>query len=183
MPVFPKLLDVDETTGRGAVTFQILPDRPPLTAPPVGCRLPGAAQLADQTDRATLFDSFDVKSCPLALARLSSGSYGMTIGPPPASCNGRYAMFRHDHTIRRTGVSYLYRAGTVRAAADQERTNAGLAAARVRAWLGGQRPIPVDDPRVQMAKRMHAHKSIPVSEVCRTLRISRPTLSRYLAMA
>ena len=90
MPVFPKLLDVDETTGRGAVTFQILPDRPPLTAPPAGCRLPGAAQLADQTHRATLFDSFDAKSCVLALARLSPGSYGMTIGPPPAQCNRRY---------------------------------------------------------------------------------------------
>jgi predicted DNA-binding transcriptional regulator AlpA len=29
---------------------------------------------------------------------------------------------------------------------------------------------------------MHADKSISVTDICRTLRISRPTLYRYLAM-
>ena len=64
----------------------------------------------------------------------------------------------------------------------QERTRAGLTAARARGRLGGRRPIPVADPRVQTAKKMHADKSMPVADICKTLRISRPTLYRYLAM-
>ena len=63
----------------------------------------------------------------------------------------------------------------------QERTRAGLEAARARGRLGGRKPIAVDDPRVQMAKKMHADKSIPLPDICQTLRISRPTLYRYLA--
>ena len=63
----------------------------------------------------------------------------------------------------------------------QERTKAGLSAARARGRLGGRRPITRDDPRVQMAKRMHADKTLTVADICRTLRISRPTLYRYLA--
>lgn len=35
----------------------------------------------------------------------------------------------------------------------QERTRAGLSEARARGRLGGRRPIPVDDPRVLMAKK------------------------------
>ena len=35
----------------------------------------------------------------------------------------------------------------------QERTNAGLKAARARGRLGGRRPIPANDPRVQTARR------------------------------
>jgi len=31
-------------------------------------------------------------------------------------------------------------------------------------------------------KQMHAKKSMPIADICRTLRISRPTLYRYLAM-
>ena len=65
----------------------------------------------------------------------------------------------------------------------QERTRAGLAAARSRGRNGGRRPLPVTDPRVQTAKRMHANRNMPVVDICRTLRISRPTLYRYLAMA
>jgi DNA invertase Pin-like site-specific DNA recombinase len=63
----------------------------------------------------------------------------------------------------------------------QERTKAGLSAARARGRLGGRRPIAADDPRIQMAKKMHADKRIAVAEICQTLRISRPTLYRYLA--
>ena len=64
----------------------------------------------------------------------------------------------------------------------QERTNAGLAAARARGRMGGRKPMPVDDPRVQMAKKMHNDRTMPVVDICKTLRISRPTLYRYLAM-
>jgi DNA invertase Pin-like site-specific DNA recombinase len=64
----------------------------------------------------------------------------------------------------------------------QERTNAGLAAARARGRKGGRKPMPLDDPRVRMAKKMHSDRSMPVMDICRTLRISRPTLYRYLAL-
>jgi len=64
----------------------------------------------------------------------------------------------------------------------RERTKAGLTAARGRGRKGGRPAIPVDDPRVQTAKRMHADKSMPVAAICRTLRISRPTLYRYLGL-
>lgn len=65
----------------------------------------------------------------------------------------------------------------------QERTRAGLLAARARGRLGGRKPIPFDDPKVRTAKRMHEDKSMKVEEICRTLRISRPTLYRYLNLS
>lgn len=64
----------------------------------------------------------------------------------------------------------------------QERTNAGLAAARARGRKGGRRPIRLDDPRVQTAKKLHSDRNIAVQDICKTLRISRPTLYRYAAM-
>jgi DNA invertase Pin-like site-specific DNA recombinase len=64
----------------------------------------------------------------------------------------------------------------------QERTRAGLSAARARGRLGGRKPMATDDPRVLMAKKMHADKTIAVSDICKTLKISRPTLYRYLQM-
>lgn len=63
----------------------------------------------------------------------------------------------------------------------QERTKAGLSAARARGRLGGRRPIPKDDPRVQTARTLHADRNMPVGDICRTLKISRATLYRYLA--
>jgi len=65
----------------------------------------------------------------------------------------------------------------------QERTHAGLSAARARGKLGGRKPILSSDPRVKTAKRMHEDKSIKIEEICKMLRISRPTLYRYLALA
>src|SRR5512136_1817425 len=38
----------------------------------------------------------------------------------------------------------------------QERTRAGLEAARARGRLGGRKPMPVDDPRVQTARTLRA---------------------------
>lgn len=64
----------------------------------------------------------------------------------------------------------------------QERTRAGLESARARGRLGGRKPMPLNDPRVQTAKRLHSDKSIPVPDICTTLRISRATLYRYVGM-
>lgn len=64
----------------------------------------------------------------------------------------------------------------------QERTRAGLNAARARGRLGGRKPISVADPRVQTAKTLHSDRKMPVMDICRTLQVSRPTLYRWLAL-
>ena len=62
----------------------------------------------------------------------------------------------------------------------QERTQAGLAAARAR--LGGRRPISPNDPRVVTAKRLHKDRGLSIDQICAMLGISRPTFYRYLAL-
>jgi DNA invertase Pin-like site-specific DNA recombinase len=64
----------------------------------------------------------------------------------------------------------------------QERTKAGLAAARARGRKGGRRPIGSHDPRVRTAQTMHQDKTMAVGDICKTLGISRSTFYRYLAL-
>jgi len=64
----------------------------------------------------------------------------------------------------------------------QERTKAGLAAARSRGKQGGRKPILSNDPRVKTAKKMHKDHSLGIDEICQTLKISRATFYRYLAI-
>ena len=64
----------------------------------------------------------------------------------------------------------------------QERTRAGLAAARARGRLGGRPPLDSQDPRVQMAKALYKDRTHEVGAICQTLHISRSTLYRYLAL-
>jgi len=64
----------------------------------------------------------------------------------------------------------------------QERTHAGLAAARARGRSGGRKKMSTKDPKVLTAKRMHKNHGMSISEICKTLKISRPTFYRYLAL-
>jgi DNA invertase Pin-like site-specific DNA recombinase len=64
----------------------------------------------------------------------------------------------------------------------QERTKAGLAAARARGRLGGRKPVDPKNPKVRMAQKMHQDRSLSIGEICESLRISRPTLYRYLKL-
>ena len=64
----------------------------------------------------------------------------------------------------------------------RERTLAGLAAARARGRKGSRKPVLPDDPKVHMAKTMHKDKSISINEICSSLKISRATFYRYLAL-
>lgn len=64
----------------------------------------------------------------------------------------------------------------------QERTRAGLSAARARGRKGGRKPISPNDPKVQTAKRMHKNHGMSIDHICETLKISRPTFYRYLAL-
>ena len=65
----------------------------------------------------------------------------------------------------------------------QERTLAGLAAARARGRRGGRRALQPGDPKVQLAYTMYVDHSWTVDELCATLRISRATCYRYVALA
>ncbi len=64
----------------------------------------------------------------------------------------------------------------------RERTLAGLSVARARGRKGGRKRISTTDPIIRMAKRMHEDKSLSPQEVCATLKISRATYYRYLAL-
>ena len=64
----------------------------------------------------------------------------------------------------------------------QERTRAGIAAARARGKHGGRRPLRPEDPRVRMASMMYGDQRLTVPEICRTLRISPATFYRYVAL-
>jgi DNA invertase Pin-like site-specific DNA recombinase len=64
----------------------------------------------------------------------------------------------------------------------QERTRAGLAAARARGKQGGRRPLRPEDPRVRMAYTMYGDQRLTVPEICRSLRISPATFYRYVAL-
>ena len=65
----------------------------------------------------------------------------------------------------------------------QERTRAGLAAARARGRTGGRKPITTQDPKVRMARRMYQDQEMGIEEICRTLQISRATFYRYVALS
>ena len=64
----------------------------------------------------------------------------------------------------------------------QERTRAGLAAARARGKRGGRRPRRPDNLRVRMASMMYGDQRLTVPESCRTLRISPATCYRSVAL-
>ena len=64
----------------------------------------------------------------------------------------------------------------------QERTKAGLAAARARGRNGGRPKVTTNEARVLLAKKLHDDKSLDIDDICKTLRISRSTLYRYVRM-
>lgn len=64
----------------------------------------------------------------------------------------------------------------------QERTKAGLAAARARGRKGGRPRVAAlaDEKKLALARSLYNDKSNAVKDICTTLRISRATLYRYL---
>lgn len=64
----------------------------------------------------------------------------------------------------------------------QERTQAGLSAARARGRLGG-RPKVMDTTQVSMAKSLMKDPNYSTEDICNTLGVSRATLYRYLQKA
>jgi DNA invertase Pin-like site-specific DNA recombinase len=64
----------------------------------------------------------------------------------------------------------------------QERTKAGLAAARARGRKGGRPPMHRNHPRVVLANKLYSDTSISIDDICETLKISKSTLYRYVCM-
>ena len=64
----------------------------------------------------------------------------------------------------------------------QERTKAGIAAARARGRKGGRPPMRPNEPKVVLAKKLYRDKTISLDDICATLKMSKSTLYRYVAM-
>jgi len=62
----------------------------------------------------------------------------------------------------------------------QERTKAGLAAARARGRIGGRPTLRPYDPKVRMAKKLYRDATIAIDDICDAMKISRSTLYRYV---
>ena len=62
----------------------------------------------------------------------------------------------------------------------RERTQAGLTAARARGRKGG-RPKSLDPAKRQLVVKLYNEKQHTISEICRMMEISKPTLYSYLA--
>ena len=64
----------------------------------------------------------------------------------------------------------------------QERTKAGIAAARGRGRTGGRPRTPDDAPKIVLAQKLFADKSVSLDDICNTLSISKSTLYRYVRL-
>ena len=60
-----------------------------------------------------------------------------------------------------------------------ERTNAGLIAARARGIKGGRKPK-LDAAKQKTAQTMYDSRNHTIKEICETLKITKPTLYKYL---
>ena len=60
-----------------------------------------------------------------------------------------------------------------------ERTNAGLKAARARGIKGGRKPK-LDAAKQKTAQTMYDSRNHTIKEICETLKITKPTLYKYL---
>ena len=64
----------------------------------------------------------------------------------------------------------------------QERTKAGLAAARARGRSGGRPRLESEEAKVRAAKKLSGDRSITIDDICKTLGVSRSTYYRYLSL-
>jgi Transposase C of IS166 homeodomain/Helix-turn-helix domain of resolvase len=87
-------------------------------------------------------------------------------------CGGRLAKLGEDvtETLKKVSERDII----------QERTQAGLAAARARGRQGGRPKFPSTARKVALAKKLYEDRATPVQDICRDLNISRATLYRYL---
>ena len=64
----------------------------------------------------------------------------------------------------------------------QERTRAGLSAARARGKTGRRKPITANNPRVKIAKTLYEDKRIKINVICKLMQIARSTFYRLVKL-
>ena len=64
----------------------------------------------------------------------------------------------------------------------QERTKAGLKAARERGKKGGRKKTLASDLKVLTAKKIYQNHKMSINNICNILKISRATFYRYIAI-
>ena len=90
---------------------------------------------------------------------------------------------RYNNTFRRTDIScFLCSRPIQNWRLIQERTKAGLAAARVRGRKGGRPPLDPKSPRVVLAQKLIRDKSNRIDDICDSLKISRTTLYKDVSL-
>lgn len=62
----------------------------------------------------------------------------------------------------------------------QERTKAGLIAARARGRCGGRPKLDRNEPRILTAHALYRDRTMPIDDICRSLKISRATFYRWI---
>src|ERR1700733_13439959 len=118
-----------------------------------------------------------------------------TIGPPPGHTYrpasgpwrgipiGLRRRHRHDDALGRVNLHIFSSLAQFERRLIQERTKAGLAAARARGRTGGRPPLTPNDAKVALANKLFADKSVDPDDICATLKISKTTLYRYVEIA
>ncbi len=61
-----------------------------------------------------------------------------------------------------------------------ERTKAGLIAAKVRGRCGGRPKLDPHEPRILTAQALHRDQTMPINDICRSLKISWATFYRWI---
>jgi DNA invertase Pin-like site-specific DNA recombinase len=56
------------------------------------------------------------------------------------------------------------------------------AAARARGRKGGRPPMQPNEPKVDLAKKLYRDKTVSLDDICATLKMSKSTVYRYVAM-
>jgi DNA invertase Pin-like site-specific DNA recombinase len=79
---------------------------------------------------------------------------------------------------RQVNLSYLCALAEFERNLIRERTQAGLIAARARGRKGG-RPKALTGKQLGIARDLY-DKRHPIAEICQTLKVSKPTLYRYI---
>jgi phage antirepressor YoqD-like protein len=64
----------------------------------------------------------------------------------------------------------------------QPLTRVGLEATRTRGRKGGRKKIASNNPKVLTAKCMHKNHGMKISDICKTLNISRASFYQYLSL-
>jgi len=121
---------------------------------------------------------------PNPLRSTQRASYRWSFTPAQAGPPGRFSegfLLRRLHTTTSGGKLIFHIFGALAEFERdiiRERTNAGLAAARARGLVGGRRHL-LTPKEIALVKKLYEDNT-PIADICKTFKISRMTLWRYV---